>query len=276
MKKSLLVAALLLTGMASFAQKTSAFDRVAFDALMNRYAQDPVKFLKTEAAPDFVLATADGASWNTERTIGLYERNTQTGRSYENVAIRQYGNTGVATGILTHSYVGKASGKPSQLREFFTYVFNSPKPGQWQMVSAHHSTASAGTLAENEEAIKKVIEGLTTAAYTGDGKTYLNYWADAPYISRAGSYPSTGVTKVTGDTYRKQMQEALAKPSEPSKDKVTRDNWLIRVNGNSAFVVFDQHNARPDGTTRHSVEERYLERMNGEWKLVNVTVLVEK
>jgi hypothetical protein len=57
---------------------------------------------------------------------------------------------------------------------------------------------------------------------------------------------------------------------------VTRENWLIRINGNSAFAVFDQHNKRPDGTNRHSMVERYLERTNGEWKLVNVTVLAGK
>lgn len=142
MKTKLLLFALLLSSGAGFAQKTFdrvAFDKSTFDALMNRYAQDPVKFLKTETAPDFALATADGAFWNTERTGQIYARNTPTGRTYENVVVRQYGNTGVATGILTHSYVGKASANPFQLRESFTYVFNSPKSGVWQLVSGQHS-----------------------------------------------------------------------------------------------------------------------------------------
>ncbi len=274
MKTKLVTLALLLMSTGAFAQKT--FDRATFDALMNRYAQDPVKFLKTETAPDFVLGTADGASWNTERTLGLYERNTPTGRSYENVQVRQYGNTGVATGILTHSYVGKASGKPSQLREFFTYVFNSPKAGQWQMVSGQHSNASSGTQAESEAAIKKTIEGVTTSMYARDFKTYLNYWVDAPYVSRVSNDREGKVTKMTGDEYRKMVEQYATQNPKPSQEKATRDNWLIRVNGNSAFAVFDQYNQYPDGTTRHSVEERYLERTNGEWKLVNVTVLVAK
>lgn len=108
MKTKLLTVALLLISVSAFAQK--AFDKSTFDALMNRYAQDPVKFLKTETSPDFVFAGSNGSFWNTERTGQVYERNTQTGRTYENVVVRQYGNTGVATGILTHSYVGKASG----------------------------------------------------------------------------------------------------------------------------------------------------------------------
>ena len=54
MKTKLLTVALLLISVSAFAQK--AFDKSTFDALMNRYAQDPVKFLKTETSPDFVLA----------------------------------------------------------------------------------------------------------------------------------------------------------------------------------------------------------------------------
>lgn len=273
MKTPFLWLVLLLISTATFAQK--AFDRATFDALMNRYEQDPVKFLKTETAPDLVLGTADGAFWNTERTGQIYARNTQTGRTYENVVVRQYGNTGVATGILTHSYVGKASGLPFQLRESFTYVFNSSKAGQWQMVSAQHSPAPAGTLAENEVAIKKTIESSTAAVYANDIPAYKKSWATGPYISRVSSSADGQLRKIVGDEFKKAYDD-WEKTGKVQEVTVTRENWLIRINGNSAFAVFDQYNKRPDGTNRHSMEERYLERTNGEWKLVNVTVLAGK
>ncbi len=128
----------------------------------------------------------------------------------------------------------------------------------------------------DEAAIKKTIEGVTTSMYARDFKTYLNYWADAPYVSRVSTDREGKVTKMTGDQYRKQVEQYATQNLAPSQEKATRDNWLIRINGNSAFAVFDQYNKRPDGTNRHSVEERYLERTNGEWKLVNVTVLAGK
>lgn len=78
-----------------------------------------------------------------------------------------------------------------------------------------------------------------------------------------------------GDEFKKAYDD-WEKNGKVQEVTVTRENWLIRINGNSAFAVFDQHNKRPDGTNRHSVEERYLERTNGEWKLVNVTVLAGK
>ena len=200
----------------------------------------------------------------------------QTARTYENVAVRQYGSTGVATGILTHSYVSKATNRPWQRRELFTYVFNSPKPGQWQLVSAQHGATPAATAAEDEAAIKKVIEGLTTTMYARDFKTYLNYWSTAPYVSRVGVDQEGKVTKMTGDEWRKVAEQYATQNLKPSQETATRENWLIRVNGNAAFVVFDQHNQYPDGTTRDSVEERYLERVSNEWKIVNVTVLPRK
>jgi ketosteroid isomerase-like protein len=128
----------------------------------------------------------------------------------------------------------------------------------------------------DEDAIKQVIEGLTTSMYARDFKTYLNYWADAPYVSRVANDRDGKVTKMTGDQYRKVIEQAATQSLKPSQEKATRDNWLIRVNGDAAFVVYDQHNQYPDGTTRHSVEERYMERIHGAWKMVNVTVFIER
>lgn len=136
--------------------------------------------------------------------------------------------------------------------------------------------ATAQSVAADEAAVKNVIEGLTTAMYARDFKTYLNYWSTAPYVSRVATDREGNVTKMTGDEYRKTVAQYAAQNLKPSGEKATRDNWMIRVNGNSAFVIFDQHNEYPDGTNRNSVEERYLERVNNEWKIVNITVLPKK
>ncbi|WP_373513554.1 nuclear transport factor 2 family protein [Persicitalea sp.] len=139
-----------------------------------------------------------------------------------------------------------------------------------------NAVAQQGASAKDEAAIKKVIEGLTTSMYARDLKTYLNYWSTAPYVSRVSTDREGKVTKMTGDEWRKTVEKAAAQNPKPSQETATRDNWLIRVNGNAAFVVFDQHNQYADGTTRDSVEERYLERVNNEWKIVSVTVLPRK
>ncbi|QHV95733.1 Cif family virulence factor [Spirosoma endbachense] len=269
--KPFLFSLLLAFGSTSYGQAT--FTKVTFDDLMARYDKDPIKFLKTETAPDFQFLGSTIEDVN--GTLAIYDRLQQLKRDYAAVNVRQYGQTGVATGLLTHMYAVKSSGNPYSIRELFTYVFTNEKGNTWKLVSAQHRPF-VPPVADDEAAIKKVLEGLTAAVYARDFKTYLSHWADTKYASRIGSDLGNVVTKMVGDEYRKLITEAATKPGEPSKDKVTRENYLIRVNGGSAFVIFDQYNTRPDGTIRHSVEERYLERMNEEWKIVNVTVLVAK
>lgn len=142
---------------------------------------------------------------------------------------------------------------------------------------AQNADAQPRAASTNDEAtIKKVVEGATTSFYARDFKTYLNYWSTALYVSRVWIDQEGKVTKMTGDELRKMAEQYAAQNPKPSQEIATRENWLIRVNGNAAFVVFDQHNQYPDGKTRDSVEERYLERIDNEWKIVNVTVLPRK
>lgn len=270
MKIKLLLIILLLSSGVSFAQKT--FDKGTFDALMNRYAQDPVKFLKTETSPDFQFVGSDVQDVN--GTIAIYDRLKQLSRTYENVNVRQYGTTGVATGLLTHSYTRKNTGEPYSIKELFTYVFANEAGRAWKMVSGQHRPYTP-PVAEDEAAIKKVIEGSTTAVYANDILTYKKSWATGSYISRVSSSADGQLRKIVGDEFKKAYDD-WEKTGKVQEVTVTRENWLIRINGNSAFAVFDQYNKRPDGINRHSVEERYLERTNGEWKLVNVTVLAGK
>ncbi len=140
---------------------------------------------------------------------------------------------------------------------------------------AQNSTAQQAASAEDEAAIKKVVEAGTTAAYAKDIPAYKNQWANAPYISRINAGTEGKVTKIVGEEFQKAYED-WEKNGKPIDIKVSRDNWLIRVNGNSAFVVFDQHNQNPDGTTRESVEERYMERINNKWKIVSMTILPKK
>ena len=139
-----------------------------------------------------------------------------------------------------------------------------------------NAAAQQAASAEDEAAIKRVIEGETTAIYARDFKTAFNHWANVSYISRVSTDQEGKVTKLMGDELRKIGEQYAAQNLAPSKEIATRENWLIRANGNAAFVVFDQHNQYPDGKTRDSVEERYMERIDNEWKIVNVTNLPRK
>jgi ketosteroid isomerase-like protein len=280
MKTNLIFPALLLFSASVFAQ-TNLVDE--FPAMIKARNDDAESFFRTRLAPNVTfIAGHNGSLHNKNYVMSLFKAQKQQSAEITNLNIQQVGDLAVVTGISTVNSVFP-NGKTGTYKDAFTYTLRwqngDGAAPRWLFTNLHHTKIEysvSGHAQTDEAAIKAVIEGLTTAIYARDYKTYLNAWAEGNYISRVGSYPDSGVTKVTGDDYRKQMQATAAKPGEPTKDKITRDNWLIRINGNSAFVVFDQYNARPDGTTRHSVEERYLERINSEWKLVNVTVLIAK
>lgn len=270
MKTQLLTITLLLISAGTFAQKV--FTKATFDAMLAEYQANSKTFFTNRLSTDFRYTTANGLYQNRSDIVSGEAQKILSTELVEPV-IFQSGDLAVVSGIHKTERPG-ADGNPVVGQVACTYTFQR-RADKWLFVASQHTAILLATVAEDEAAIKKVIEGLTTASYTRDFNTYLNYWVDAPYVSRVSS-DLGNVTKLTGDTYRKMVEGLATKPGEPTRDIVTRDNWLIRVNGNSAFVVFDQYNARPDGTTRHSLEERYLERVNSEWKLVNVTVVVAK
>lgn len=224
---------------------------------MDRYHKNPVQFLKTETAPDFVLAGSDGTPNDLAKTLAVYDRITPTTRSHENVTTRQYGSTGVATGIVTHKYTSQATGKPLSYRELFTYVFVSPKPGQWQLVSGQHTAAPLGTPAENEEAIKTVVIQTMKNAYALRQAEYEAALVDPASTFRASNHRAG---------YRETTAPASLTPAPDTKPREINpkaENMSIRYYGpNAAFVTYDQHLYE-----KPSKEIRLMERRNGQWKI---------
>ncbi len=119
----------------------------------------------------------------------------------------------------------------------------------------------------DEKAIKKTIEGEKAAADAADYKTYLAHWAKVPHASflYAGGL-------FVGEALWKKMDEVWA-TRKPRKVNNIRSEWNIRVNGASAFVTFFQRQETVENNgIIESYEERYMEKINSEWKIVNVTV----
>lgn len=274
MTAKLLSLALMLLSAGAFAQ-TSATTEVetTMSQFLAEYNKSPYDFFENRTPDDFRYI--DGNGLFVFRPVVLAGSKGRPGleSSASDLKIFQSGNLAVVSGI--HLFGDAGNGKTA-----FTYTLKKMTNGstsQWMFAASQHTPVqSPQSIAADEAAIKTVIEGLTTAMYTRDFKTYLSYWSTAPYVSRVSTDREGNVTKMTGDEYRKTVEQYAAQHLKPSEEKATRSNWLIRVNGNSAFVIFDQHNEYPDGTTRDSVEERYLERINSEWKVINVTVLPKK
>ena len=251
----------------------NTFDEATFNEMTTHWIKDPVSFFKNECDATFMFTNGNGESFNQEQAIATYTNViTSATKKIENLKVWQSGNTGIATGKTMESYKFKNGGTSNYIG-IFTYTF-SQSNGKWVLASAQHTDFKA-PVADDEAAVRKVIEGSTSDLYAANIDSYLNSWANVPYISRVSFNAAGEVSRMNGEEFR-AMIETMRKTWKPDARKITRSDFSIRINGSSAFVVFNQHSDNVDGTKRDTIEERYLEKMSGEWKIINVTVIPKK
>jgi ketosteroid isomerase-like protein len=121
---------------------------------------------------------------------------------------------------------------------------------------------------EEEDAIKKMLDEYKKASDAADFKAYKSHWVDAPYVS----YQLNGQSFI-GDAFWKKTEEIFAS-RKPTTNITTRSDWNFAIKGGAAFVTFSQKVENPEKKmTSETYEERYLEKVNGEWKIANMTAI---
>ncbi len=130
---------------------------------------------------------------------------------------------------------------------------------------------SSATFAQNkadETAIKAVLEGHTQAVMDKDAEKAVSYFANSPNVAISFQQPGSGYVRgyqaVTGG-YRSVINADSFKKSE---DKLTTADYLFRIVGNTAFVTYIETDTAPDGTAKRTHKANYLEKENGQWKML--------
>jgi hypothetical protein len=266
MKKYLFTLILFAFAVISFGQ--TAFTEAKCTELLQRLEKDPVGFFKTECDPELTFINGNGKLISRTELITIYTNASHKNkREISNLKVRQVGDVGIVTGLLTQISISKSN--PETIvgiyKGAFTYTFLQ-KNDKWLMTSAQHSDYLLPT-AEEEIAIKKTIEGEAKSFFDADYKTYQTYWAKVPYAS---FLYAEGL--FVGDALWKKMDEFWIN-RKPVKIKIARSDWNIRIKGESAFVNLYQTNENLENSTvAESYQEKYLEKISGEWKIVNNTV----
>ena len=247
----------------SFAQ--TPFTEKIVNDMNQRLLKDPVQVLKTEVASttDYYLIGGEGHKYTYAEVLGLFEANEMTNSAMSDVAVKQYGNIGMATGILSHSFKNKKSGDTRSTTERFTYIHEF-KNGKWKYVSGQHSPIQSSA-AEDEAAIKKLITDQTQGTYDKDLTKVLSCWVKSP---RATMVNATLNQEIIGYEMIKAAGEAYVKSSPmPEKAKITQKFLDIKINGNSAWVSHEELIERE--APKSFLSHRYLEKVNGEWKILS-------
>lgn len=135
------------------------------------------------------------------------------------------------------------------------------------------STVMRGLAQADDDAIKRVLRSETEGFFKRDKAQWANAWAHTPYIHFAANLYGGDFQLVKGWT---DLEKHFASQFKSSKvtDKVTvqNANYTIHQNGNMALVAYDQTLVDSHGKTT-SKENRTLEKINGQWKIINVIAL---
>jgi len=126
-------------------------------------------------------------------------------------------------------------------------------------------------IAAEEAAIIAVNEKQMTAFVARDYAGEAEVWVQAPYIVHYhAAAPDIGWQTISAN-----YQTSFDPEAEPSRiyHSMTASNYDILLNGNIAFVFYDQHEEYTEEgekiTTDHR-ELKYFEKNDGQWKIVVV------
>lgn len=135
------------------------------------------------------------------------------------------------------------------------------------------SAVSRSLAQADDAAIKQVLFNETEGFFTRDKVMWSNAWAHVPYANFAANLYGGDFRLIQGWSNLKKQFASQFKSSKIS-DKVTvqNANYTIHQNGNMAFVTYDQTLVDSHGKTT-SKETRVLEKLNGNWKIINVIAL---
>lgn len=126
-------------------------------------------------------------------------------------------------------------------------------------------------IAAEKAAIKAVNQKQMTAFITGDYQGEAEVWSQEPYIVHYESEgPNIGWEAISSN------YETIFDPASETGvvyHSMTASNYDIRLNGNVAFVFYDQHQEYTEEGERKTDTHRelkYFEKKDGEWKVVVV------
>lgn len=123
----------------------------------------------------------------------------------------------------------------------------------------------------DEAAIKQAIEAETRTWHAGDMAANRAFWHIQPY--------SVAMISMPDGTHFKLGAEEMKKPDPAvmgSRAVSVNTNYLISVQGTSAWSSHDQVTTSPDGQKTYTHELRMLEKISGTWKIVGMSVHVYK
>ncbi|MCF2491450.1 nuclear transport factor 2 family protein [Dyadobacter sp. CY347] len=134
--------------------------------------------------------------------------------------------------------------------------------------------------AKEQTQILQLIDTESKAFWDKDYDKWAACWVHEPYIRTMGWWKDGGVTVVNGWDERGRRTKGYMKDfPDPNPQNVRRENINVRILKDAAWVTFDQYGTDTGEAVMDmpglSRETRFLEKHNGQWKIVYTGWLLE-
>ena len=127
-----------------------------------------------------------------------------------------------------------------------------------------------GGVEEEKTAIIKLNEKQMSKYNARDYEATMEVWAHEPYVVHAFTNPPTVGWKAIDERYKKMFSNPNSTAVYTSR---TASNVEIIINGNIAFMLYDEHIEyieEGENKTTDYKALKYFEKKNGEWKVIAV------
>ena len=143
----------------------------------------------------------------------------------------------------------------------------------WQMGLLLLMLGFSAQAQTDSESIRAVIRDETEAFYARDKARWAAAWAHKPYVSLTASLNNGGYLMLESwEKIEKQFASFFRCPPTTEPLLIQYSNYTLHQNGSMAFVHYDQTLTDDRGKTM-SHESRVLERLSGQWKIINVVAI---
>jgi len=116
-------------------------------------------------------------------------------------------------------------------------------------------------------AIKQVLEKESTTFRSGDVKGHADCWKIQPYTRIVISTADGKVIDVPPSIMANPPASMIG-----TGGTFSNSNYKISVIGNSAWVSHNEESISKDGKKTWSIEFKMLEKINGDWKIVGMSM----
>ncbi len=236
------------------------FTKETLNEILAEYKTDSKEFMNSHLSEDWRYINSKGGYQARKDFIGGTKQNIVTTEML-NPVIFQSGNLAVTSGI--HQTTRTTSdGKQVTGQVGATYTWQN-RNGKWMFVGSQQNIKVDDN---DEQAIKNVLMKETASIKARKVADIMSCYANKPDLM-FGPYKNTLIQGY--DALKIEVESLFKNLLTPSPDTYDFNNWNIKINGNAAFSTCTQTTNRPSGNNSEFFKSDYLEKNNGEWKIVD-------